>query len=470
LLKTSPRSGSDRQARKTRPRTRASKSRELTATLGAMRAARTPIWLWLVCCACGANADVRAGADAGPNNTALASCKPTAARCGSLGDERPQRLSEHVAVYDPERLELIVFGGTDSVPAMCNLGGPTRYLFNTWIYDDACGKWQRVKGQSPSPIGRHMAAFGDANMWVFGGRFRDAQQASGPYTLYSDLFRLDVAARSWHSVDAPGDAPSARTSGALVWDTKRKRLWLFGGNASTDGASYQPLADVWSFDPHASSWTQAQPSAAAPAARLLHAALYDERRDALIVYGGVDAGAFAPNASAFGDLWALSLQDLRWERLHPGGGTAPDARFWAELAYEQKRGSYLLFGGHDDQALGNRNDTWRYDPDAREWQRLAEGDTFNKQANAVCDFPPDFANIDPQLPERRSAGSLVWSQACGHALLFGGKTDCGAIDDVWSFDGKHWQEQLAAREGEACLRASSNPAECTALCTPPSAN
>jgi N-acetylneuraminic acid mutarotase len=422
-------------------------------------------WLWLCCCACSASGN--GGGDGGASAAELASCKPTAARCAGLGDVRPERLSEHTAVYDPERLELIVFGGTDSVPAMCNLGGPTRYLFNTWIYDDACGKWQRIKGQSPSPIGRHMAAFGDGSMWVFGGRFRDAQQASGPYTLYSDLFRLDVAARSWHSVDVQGEAPPARSSGALVWDTKRKRLWLFGGNASSDGASYQPLADVWSFDPRASSWKQEQPNGQGPPARLFHAAIYDERRDALIVYGGTDAGAFSADARAFGDLWALSLQDLGWQRLHPGGGTAPDERFWAALAYEKKRGTYLLFGGHDDQALGNRNDTWRYDPDAREWQRLGEGDSFNKQANAVCDFPPDFATIDAQAPERRSAHSLVWSEACGHALLFGGKTDCGAIDDVWSFDGKHWQEKLAAREGEACLRASSDASACTALCDLP---
>jgi hypothetical protein len=427
-------------------------------------------FLCLSCCACGASPNAGAGDDAGPSAATLASCKPTKARCDGLDDERPQRLSEHTAVYDPQRLELIVFGGTDSVPSMCNLGGPTRYLFNTWIYDDVCGKWLRVKGQSPSASGRHMAALGDGSMWVFGGRFRDAQQASGPYTLYSDLFRLDVAARAWHNVDVQGDTPAARASGALVWDTKRKRLWLFGGNTSTDGASYQPLADLWSFEPRTSSWKQAQPSGQGPAARLLHAALYDERRDALIVYGGADAGAFAPDARDFGDLWSLSLNDLSWQRLHPGGGTAPDERFWGALAYEQKRATYLLFGGHDDQALGNRNDTWRYDPDARQWQPLAEGDTFDKQANGVCDFPPDFANIDPTLPERRSAHALVWSEACGHALLFGGKTDCGAIDDVWSFDGKRWQERLAASEGEACLRAASDPAQCTALCTLPGAN
>ncbi len=385
-------------------------------------------------------------------------------RCDAFTEERPLPLSEHAAVYDPERLELVLFGGTDSIPANCSIGGPTRYLFNTWIYDDVCGKWLRVLGQTPSPSGRHMAAFGDGQMWVFGGRFRDAKQASGPYQIYNDLARFDVAARKWHAVDVSGDAPAPRTSGALVWDDRRHLLWLFGGNLSADGAIYLPTADVWSFDPAKSSWSERQPDGTAPAARLFHAALYDHARDAMIVYGGADASALSPSAQDFGDVWALWLKDLRWERLHPGGRGAPEGRFWAGLALDSSSGTYLLFGGHDDQQLGNRNDTWRFDPDARSWQRIAEGDTFNKPANGTCNFPPDFTTIDPEAPERRSAHTLVWSPACGHALLFGGKTDCGAVDDVWSFDGERWQNRLQATAGEACLRAASDPAQCSGLC------
>ncbi|MFI5309537.1 MAG: kelch repeat-containing protein, partial [Polyangiales bacterium] len=188
-----------------------------------------------------------------------ASCKPTPARCAAFTEERPLPLSEHAAVYDQERAELVVFGGTDSVPVSCMIGGPTRYLFNTWVYDDACSKWLRVQGQSPSPSGRHMAAFGDGSMWVFGGRFRDAMQASGPYEIYDDLARFDVAAREWHAVDVPGTRPAPRTSGALAWDGKRHELWLFGGNLSADGAVYQPSADVWTFDPKKVAWTEQHP-------------------------------------------------------------------------------------------------------------------------------------------------------------------------------------------------------------------
>jgi len=221
---------------------------------------------------------------------------------------------------------------------------------------------------------------------------------------------------------------------------------------------------VWSFDPKKNAWTEQHPDGPGPAARLFHAALYDDVRDALIVYGGADASALSATAMDFADVWSLSLADLRWDRLHAGGVGAPEGRFWAGLTLDPTTHTYLLFGGHDDQQLGNRNDSWRFDPDGRSWQRIDRGDTYNKPATDVCMFPPDFANVDATLPERRSAHTLLWSNVCKHALLFAGKTDCGATDDVWSFDGDSWQKRLPATAGEVCLRSASDAAQCSSLC------
>ncbi len=48
-------------------------------------------------------------------------------------------------------------------------------------------------------------------------------------------------------------------------------------------------------------------------------------------------------------------------------------------------------------------------------------------------------------------------------IIFGGKTDCGIIDDVWtwSFNGEGWVENSSASTGEICLRAF---ADCSTLC------
>ncbi|MGD8860700.1 MAG: kelch repeat-containing protein [Myxococcales bacterium] len=409
---------------------------------------------------CGGTDDADSGGDQA--GAPAASCEPSPERCDGLGDERPGRLSEHTAVYDPERLEMIVFGGTDTIPMACSFGGPVRFTGETWIYDDVCDAWTHVDQEVP-PSGRHMAALGDGNMWVFGGRYRSEDAASGPYEIYDDLFRFDVAARRWHEVEVSSERPPARVNGALVWDDARDRLWLAGGNTSGDGAVYEPRADLWSFEPEAGRWERHQPGGTLPPARLFHAGLYDAKRDALVIYGGADGSAFANTASYFGDLWSLDLATLRWTELHDGSGPAPDGRFWAGLVHDTETDTYLLFGGHDDQELGNRNDTWRYDPSEERWEQFDAGDRYRKPARDFCDFPPDFADIDDAMPERRNAHSLVWSP-CGHALTFGGKTDCGSTDDVWRFDGDGWIQRLQATEGEVCLRWRDDPDRCGDLC------
>ena len=406
-------------------------------------------------------------ADAGPVRDAgpmapLPSCEPTPERCEGLSEARPQRLSEHTAVYDQQRLEMIVFGGTATIPMACAVGGPVAFESETWIYDDPGNRWRKVEGESPSASGRHMAAFGNGQMWLFGGRYREPD-ATGSYAIYDDLFRFDREALKWRGVAIEGERPAARVNGTLTWDSKRKRLWLFGGNDSADGARYGPLNDVWSFDPDTRKWTEHEVEGRIPEARLFHAALYDAQRDALVFYGGSDESAFT-TARYFGDLYTLSLSDLRFVRSHPGGPSAPPHRFWAQLVYDAARDRYLLFGGHDDQELGNRNDLWSFDPEARSWRQLQEGDTWQKPANGLCDFPPDFSAIDDRMPERRNAHTLVYSTACEHALLFGGKTDCGSTDDLWLLSGDGFEQRLEATEGEVCLRWREQGDECGDLC------
>ena len=50
----------------------------------------------------------------------------------------------------------------------------------------------------------------------------------------------------------------------------------------------------------------------------------------------------------------------------------------------------------------------------------------------------------------------------GEMLIFGGKTDCGLVNDVWSYTlGSGWSELSPATSGQACLRANQN---CSSLC------
>ncbi len=363
---------------------------------------------------------------------------------------------------------MVVFGGTGDIPVNCQSNGTKSFSRKTWLYDDQCGKW--VEGpDGPSARGRHSAAAGDGAMWVFGGRYREGD--SGDYTLFDDLLRFDFAGRTWRSIDVDGAVPSARATSAMTYDGKRKRLWVFGGNSATSGLVYTPMNDLWAYDIEGQRWLAIDASNAPPP-RLFHSLVYDAQRDWLVVFGGANETAFDNRPVYFKDVWAYDIGADRWLELQSqtsSGG--PRGRFWSSLVHDTDADAYVVFGGHDpgaltdaEQSLGNLNDTWRFDPDSRRWSEVAAGDQFNKPNTGFCNFPPDFATIDSSLPERRSAHTLVWNAGCGYALLFGGKTDCGSTDDVWSYADQLWQPLLPALEGEVCHRWRDDLSECTDIC------
>ncbi len=412
--------------------------------------------------AAGADAAGDAAFDVAEDAGDLGPCDPTPGACEGAGDDGPGRISEHAAAYDEGTLQMLVFGGSSAVPENCDPAVPAAFLADTWLWDDVCDTWTAVDGTGPSARGRHVMASGNGSAWTFGGRFRADGSTGGNYTLFPELWRFDFATRGWTEVAVTGAGPDGRTNGAMVWDTSRERLWLFGGNTSGNGGAYAPEDDVWSFDPATSTWTE-HAAPGGPTPRLFHNATYDAARDRLVVYGGLDDPGFVAPPDYFTDIWALDLDALTWTQLQNEVG-APDGRFWAGLVHDTTSDTYLLFGGHDATDVGNRNDSWIFSAANDVWLRLVEGDTYNSPQIGPCDFPPDFTTVDIAQPERRSGHTLVWAETCGHALLFGGKTDCGAANDVWAYQDETWTAVATATAGEVCHRFRPNPDNCANLC------
>ncbi|MBK9644635.1 MAG: hypothetical protein IPO67_05715 [Deltaproteobacteria bacterium] len=238
----------------------------------------------------------------------------------------------------------------------------------------------------------------------------------------------------------------------------RGQLFLYGGNSSTNGASFTPLSDLWSFDLTNKTWTLLQEDAG-PGERLFHSAAISPDERTLYVYGGGDERAFT--GPFFGDLWALDLDSMTWTELSDGReDEAPAARIWAGL--HGLDGQVLLWAGHDDGKLGNTNELWTFDLGAGAWTAVTMGDTLNSGANGFCDFPADFVTPDLDAPERRNA-MVSALDGDGKLWTFGGKTDCGIINDVWSLElgSLAWTSRSKATTGEICQRAF---AECETLC------
>src|SRR5262249_2965391 len=155
-------------------------------------------------------------------------------------------------------------------------------------------------------------------------------------------------------------------------------LVLFGGNASTSGLSFTPLADLWSLDLVSLGWQKLEPTGTPPPARLFHAMAADASAAHFYVYGGGDANPFT--GPFFRDLWSLDLGKIAWAKI-----AAPDApvgriKFGLALAAGASP-SLVAFGGHDDGALGNRNDVFRLDLQnaASGWTTVSAGDVLDQQ-------------------------------------------------------------------------------------------
>jgi hypothetical protein len=379
--------------------------------------------------------------------------------------EGPSILNEHTAVYDDQRLQMVIFGGNTAVPENCGFPSYTAET-TTWIYydyavDGCAGPWVKIEGNGPRGRSRHHAVIADDQMWIFGGR---AKKASGMgYDLFNDLWRFDLGQRTWTEVTVD-PAPMPRYNSAFVYDSLRKKIWLFGGNTSSSALSPNVVNELWSYDIEANTWLQTQinDSNEATKARLWHTGIYDEKRDRLVFFGGADDRAFESTAVYFYDLSFYYIAEDRWESVTPI--YRPDGRFWAQMVYQRTYDQYVLFGGHDDQQLGNRNDTWIFKPNEGIWEMMGDEDVFLNEATDFCVIPTDFATNLKHLPERRNAHSFVWSDACQRGLIFGGKTDCGAINDVWTLEDQAWQRQVTATQGESCERWRNNPDNCVNLC------
>lgn len=393
--------------------------------------------LWLLACA---------GGEAKQDDTTGG-----AVDCSARPLELPSPRGEVSGIWDPQG-RMIFFGGDEGVPEQCQ--SQTSFSGQTWEWRADCGNFAEIAPEGPEARGRYAVAYDPAGRALLhGGRTREG--TSGLYTLFDDTWALDLQTDTWSRISEGG--PGARTNHVAA--VANGQLLVYGGNDSTDGASFNPLGDTWAMDLESGAWEQLD-TGRGPPARLFHAATVAPDGSALYVYGGGDEQAFF--GPFFGDLWKLDLGSLEWIELHPGGRDAPAARIWATLHYDEAGERLLLFGGHDDGSLGNRNDLWAYDLAGGDWEELITGDVQTGDANGFCDFPADFTDVALDVPERRNAHAAAMT-GDGQIHVFGGKTDCGIINDLWTLDvaANAWTERSKATFGESCVRAF---AECESLC------
>lgn len=382
------------------------------------------------------------------------------------GKNNPTGRGEQGGVWDPCNERVIVFGGNDLQPAQCDSFGPKNYLGDTWAYSREYDNWYRINLETAPPQrGRHAAAFdlSRKKLYIFGGRYRPTGQDTGNYTLYDDFWAFDVNTDTWEELATTGDKPLARTNAQMVYDDLNDRIILFGGNTSPDGLAFRPLDQTHILDLDTMEWTRIEPTTKPPA-RLFHGMVMDGANNQVLIFSGGDENAFF--GPFFRDLWALDLETLEWSLLwdsNVGGG--PAGRINPSFVEDRANGVIYMFGGHDDSALGNDNDTWALSGATGSWREIQRGDTYTGQGcNSFCSCPDSFVDYDFEAPERRQYHTFVTAGEHGQAVMFGGTGDCGYLDDTWYFDfaDEAWIEVQPAEQGIACERTGRD--NCEELC------
>ena len=136
----------------------------------------------------------------------------------------------------------------------------------------------------------------------------------------------------------------------MVFDSRRRRVVLFGGN---DGGLRN---DVWSLSLDASpAWTELQAIGPPPQGRLLACAVYDGPRDRMIVFGG-------SGPEELNDVWALSFEGTpTWSRVETSG-VPPSPRYGHAAVIDPVGDRMIVFGGSsggdETWALGLGNAGW----------------------------------------------------------------------------------------------------------------
>ncbi len=371
----------------------------------------------------------------------------------------PSRRGDMVFAFDTNCERVIMFFGDKAEPFMC---GPaaSEFLTDGYVFDPARGTWAEIpapSGAAPQQRARASAVWDpNANkMYLFGGRYR-AAGSTGAYTFLNDVWAYDPSSNGWEQLADPGsaNAPSGRMNTVMVMDPDRNRFLVQDGG-QTDLNTFTIDPGVWAFNLGDRTWEKLVINGAGPMPRLFHTAALDRQRSRLYVYGGGGENAFV--GPFYGDTWYLDLDTLTWTEV--AASPAPEGRIKGVMDYDAARDRMVLFAGHDNSSLGNNNDVWSLSLETQTWEHKPGGDAFNRPQFGFCDFPADFATVDPSFPERRESHMFVIFG--DRAIMYGGRTDCGLTNDTWylNLPDDTWENVNQSFNGMTCFRSGRTDCE-----------
>jgi hypothetical protein len=191
-----------------------------------------------------------------------------------MADSGPAARRDHAMAFDSARQRVVLFGGAV---------GDTEFLGDTWEWDG--DQWVQVEDTGPSPRHGHALTFDwkRQRIVLFGGL-----DANGPDGV-GDTWEWN--GELWTQVADFGPEPC--TEAAIVF--RDARALLFGGASGATPLTQFARAFGYSWEWDGKHWTARQDMGPGP--RFGHAMAYDSRRKRVVLFGGARAACGEPPAT-----------------------------------------------------------------------------------------------------------------------------------------------------------------------------
>ncbi|MBP7433123.1 hypothetical protein KA996_06220 [bacterium] len=304
---------------------------------------------------------------------------------------------------------------------------------------------------------------------LFGGRIR----SGGGTQINAETWEWD--GENWTKLE-PSVSPSARFNHSMIYDSKRGKILLFGGE--TDSGY---LDETWEWN--GESWSLIAPQNK-PSPRSSHSMIYDTALGVAILFGGKTF------LGSNDETWVWDGKN--WLELTPN--KKPSRRWSSAMCYDSAKNRAVLFGGiaevGNEEEYEINNETWEWD--GENWEKLEPENTpspqyghsmiFDSSYKKTVMFGGFFSNEtwewngeDWSLlnleanPSSRQFMGMVYDSAREKTVLISGMTDffdsLPIRNETWTWDGEVWLEHASnselkpsprSRQGMAYNEATKN--------------
>jgi len=239
-----------------------------------------------------------------------------------------------------------------------------------------------------------------------------------PYAEYTDETWIFEPGNGWTELELETQ-PSARGRFTVAYDEANNRAILFAGRWREAGTSgdYELFNDLWQFDFITHEWTLLDDGTSedAPEGRYYPGAVWDPQSETFYSWGGninADAMSIQPKRQLYS--WTESDGWIKVET----SGDKPSRRAFFDTTYDSKRNRLILFAGQVGDFISQAyNDLYALDLNTMKWEQLHDGTGGSYAA-----------------PSTRMHPQMNYDPVRDRYLCFGGHTDVGDMNDLWSFD------------------------------------